>query len=198
MVLLDEQVRWGIQLFPALGSTYHLHPVTFPSSPSILLSEQTKTLPHSWTQLMVRTPGLWFTLVSLPGMPYSQTQPSKTPCTYLHSLWILHWHFSNRAEFRINLSPLNPSGTWLLSYRSMGFSDPFHTVAYSSMAGPIVFVSPQRSATLAPIEDSASHTAGTQQIFALWRCFKMPSRRSKLRIFKSHKPYVIILPLPIF
>lgn len=64
MVLLDEQVRWGIQLFPALGSTYHLHPVTFPSSPSILLSEQTKTLPQSWTQLMVPTPGLWFTLVS--------------------------------------------------------------------------------------------------------------------------------------
>lgn len=32
MVLLDEQVRWGIKLLPALGSTYHFTP----SSPSIL------------------------------------------------------------------------------------------------------------------------------------------------------------------
>ena len=142
-------------------------------------------------------PQAWFTLISLPRMPFSQSQPAKAsyPTNSISSACCSATSLMQPSLIQTSLL-WTPRHLVCLLYQSVCFSDPSHTAAYSGVVGTNSSLCPYISH---PSTESALCINDPQQILAeLSRCCKMLSRRSTLRKRKSQKLHAIILPLPIF
>lgn len=136
-------------------------------------------------------PGLLFTRVCLPSMPFSQTPPAKTsyPPTLIPSQ-----SCSGTCLTQLSLTSMSLEPQWhLVSFlqQPARSSDTPHMAAYSWVAGT--------SSPLCPhivhpnTEESTLHITDTQQILAeSSRCCTMLLRRSLPRKHKGQKLYAML------